>query len=700
MAEIVNLSIESNDNGQGLIFRDIVWLARTLPCGVLCSVDPGYRAVEALGHRAQTGELTPREAAIALLEMLGLKSAKVGDEPADLPCLALLPDESLAIVRARTAEGFWLIDRPEAAERRATLPKGSVFIGFEQSSAPEKPETAREVLWGIFSARKGWILQLFIAWTLASILLLGTSFYSMQVYDRVVGNGGIPTLVVLTIGVALAIMIEFLLKLVRHAISHGRLDRIEVDMASAVFARVLGTRLDALPPRLGGLAAQMRGYEVVKNFWTTAVNFWVCEFPFALFFLSFIYLLGGVVIALVPTAALGLALCSGFLFMRRISSSTKRERKVSQTRQGHLVEVLRSMELIKASAASWRVQGRWDALTREGIDEGAKTRSASETAAAIGALIQQISYVGLVATGACLAVARQEMTTGSIVACSILSGRIFAPIARLPALLVQWGHAREALETLGKLFACPGNHGDVGRPVLISDLEGRLDLRDIDFTYGPRSPRFQLESLSIAPGEKVAILGRIGTGKSTLLKMMAGLIRPGSGRVLVDGVDVFSIMSERRAELLGYLPQTPGLLQGTVRENLLMGRLAIDDDALVAACARTGLAKVLATRPEGLETPISEGGAGFSGGQTQLIALTRLLLVEPRVWLLDEPTASLDREGEREALLALRKAIKADDTLVLVTHKLPPLEMVERVVVIDGTRIVADGPRDRMVVRS
>ncbi len=241
------------------------------------------------------------------------------------------------------------------------------------------------------------------------------------------------------------------------------------------------------------------------------------------------------------------------------------------------------------------------------------------------------------------------------------------------------------------------DHGQIIRPLRISASAGSLELRDIVFAYGPHSPEISLTHLSIAAGEKVAILGRVGAGKSTVLKMIAGLIKPRSGQVLVDGLDIFSITPDRRAELIGYLGQNPGLIQGTVRENLLMGHAHIDDDALIAACKQTGLMEILMMRHQGFESPIHENGSGFSGGQRQLIALTRLLLVKPRVWLLDEPTAALDGLGEGRVLATLRQAIAEEDTLVLVTPKVPPLDLVDRVIVIDGSSILFDGSKERVL---
>ncbi len=677
-----------------------MWLAWVLPSCVSCPADPGRRVVAKLAARAETRASLPRDELIELVRLFGLEPGefKVGIETSSLPCIALLPSKGLGVVREHLESGVYLVETVEGLLRQPSFAAGTLFLSFESPEHPDSapPVTAKRVLYGIFFARKAWIVQLFIASALASFLLLSISFYTMQVYDRVVANGGIPTLIVLTVGVLFAIVVEYLLKLARMTISHAALSRIEIEMSTRVFGVMLGIRLEAFPALLGALSAQLRGFESVKAYLAARTTFFFCELPFCLFFLGVIYFVGGPLIMLVPTIGLCLALAAGLLFKRRIHRHARREQVSARTRQGHLIETLNNIELIKAHGAEWRMQGGWNALSRKTVYEGSKARAASEAAASLSGSIHQLGYISLVGLGAYFAVNNAAMTIGTIVACSILSGRVYAPIGKLPSLLVQWGHAAEALEALEKLFARYRSSGSP-RPLLVSRLAGSVALRDIAFAYEPKSPGIRLARLDIAAGEKVAILGRVGAGKSTLLKMIAGLIKPSEGQILIDGLDVFSLAPQRRAELIGYLGQTPSLIEGTLRENLLMGNAGLGDDELLQACKLSGLAPILATREQGLETAIHEGGKQFSGGETQLIALTRLFLNQPRVWLLDEPTTACDAPGERHVLAALKTAIGEKDTLVLVTHRVPPLDLVERIVVIDGRDILADGPKAQVL---
>jgi ATP-binding cassette subfamily C protein LapB len=292
-----------------------------------------------------------------------------------------------------------------------------------------------------------------------------------------------------------------------------------------------------------------------------------------------------------------------------------------------------------------------------------------------------------------------HLSMGGLVACSILSGRVLAPVGALPGLIVQWAHARSALDNLEKVFALQGDNHDVLRPLTPEKILGRFELNHLRFTYPGRPSTIVIEQLLIKAGEKVAIIGSIGAGKSTLLKLLAGLYAPQQGNVLLDGLDVQQIARNHLSQHLGYLGQEVRLMGGTLRENLLAGLPPVTDGQLIAACEESGLASVVAAHPKGLDLDIAEGGSGVSGGQKQLVALTRLLLSTPSVWLLDEPTTAMDDATEQRSLVALRRAMRPDATLILITHKPALLGLVERLIVLTPGGVVMDGPRDAVLAR-
>jgi ATP-binding cassette subfamily C protein LapB len=322
-------------------------------------------------------------------------------------------------------------------------------------------------------------------------------------------------------------------------------------------------------------------------------------------------------------------------------------------------------------------------------------RDISEHAQHLTALFQQCSYVLLVAFGALL-VSQGTLTMGGLVACSILAGRVLSPVAMIPAQLMQWAHTKAALHGLDRLWKLETDHQGE-EPVLLEKLRGHYRFDGVTFQYAGNQA-LSVPQLHIAPGEKVGILGPVGAGKTTLLRLLAGMYKPGEGRILLDDVDLARIAKPALAEHLGYVQQDGRLFAGSLRENLILGLIDPGDEAILDAARRTGLlASVIARHPKGLQQEIFEGGSGLSGGQRQLVNLTRAFLRQPRIWLLDEPTASMDRNLEAQVTDALRQALAPSTTLVLVTHKADMLELVERVIVVADHKIVLDGPKAQVL---
>jgi ATP-binding cassette subfamily C protein LapB len=323
-------------------------------------------------------------------------------------------------------------------------------------------------------------------------------------------------------------------------------------------------------------------------------------------------------------------------------------------------------------------------------------RSISEKSGYFAAVFQQASYVGLVAAGAYFA-AEGSLTMGSLIACSILSGRALAPIAQIPGLMTQWAHAKAALEGLEKVYALEVDNHGVDRPLLPENIRGHYVFERVRFAYPGAPQALSIANMQIHAGEKIGVVGPIGSGKSTLLRLLTGMYQANEGRILLDSLDIDQISRSVLADKIGYLQQEHRLFNGTLRQNLLIGIPDPGDQIIRDAAAKTGLLAAITNHPKGLELMISEGGKGLSGGQRQLVALTRLLLSNPSIWLLDEPTASMDEQTEHRCLNLLRETIKTEDTLVLVTHKPILLSMVNRLIVVKDHQIIIDGPRDDVI---
>lgn len=562
--------------------------------------------------------------------------------------------------------------------------------------------TAFALFKGALLARKGIFLQAALASLLANILALATALYSMQVYDRVIPTQGIATLIVITTGVLIAVVLELIVKMARSHVLETAVKGMDMELSHAIFLRLLKLRMDQFPASVGTLSAQLRSYESIRAFASSATLYFAVDAPFALLFLGVIVLIAGTKVTAVPAVFLVLALAIGFFYRSRIARHAQTGNIAANKKLGLLVETVESAESIKAAAAGGQQLDRWDDLNRQSVADEVQIRRYSEQAAYLAAFMQQVSYVFLVAVGAWIAATTTDLTMGGLIACAILSGRVLGPVGALPGLIVQWAHARAALDSLEKVFALQSDNHGVARPLQPEIIHGEYQVARLHFTYPGSHETIVIERLNIRAGEKVAILGAVGAGKSTLLKLLAGLYMPNQGRVLLDGLDIQQIARAHLSQHLGYLPQEIKLLSGTLRDNLqsgLGGERAISEQDLLNACRATGLITHVAANPKGLDLDIGEGGGGVSGGQKQLIALTRLLLARPDVWLLDEPTAAMDEVTEQRSLAALRRAIAASQTLILVTHKPVLITLVDRLIILAPSGIIMDGPRDAVLDR-
>ena len=686
---------------QELGLEHIDWLAEAL------TPHTGTRRRLAKRTRQKIGALLEKSddpracfvAVNALYKALQLEPARWRREliKDELPAVGLVPNEGVCVVFASNPNGGWLVEAADGRKRVDTWPEGSAFAAARIGEALDDAVTARRLFGDVFDSDRHWLVQTAFASTVGSILALATSLYSMQVYDRVISQGGIPTLVVLTIGVGISILLEFVIKIARSFIINDAVRDIDLNFANGVFERMLRVRLDQFPAHVGTLAAQVRGFEVIRGFKVAVTQYMVADAPFAALFLFVIFLLGGTSMALVPAVALVVAVAIGWSFKRAIRAHSAQETLVGNRRQGLLVEAIHGAETLRSTGGTWRMLGRWNDLSHRTVDETHQVKRLSDLSSFFSGAIQQISYVALVATGAWLATSGSKLTVGSIIACSIISGRVLTPINMLPGLMVQWGHAKVALENLEKLFALQCENHDVEVPLTPSRVSGNITISTVEFAYPGQPHPMELPALSVRAGERVAVVGAIGAGKSTLLKIVAGLCKPSRGSVLLDGIDLFQIAPERRCEIIGYLPQRSRLFSGTLRDNLLLGFSGVGDEKLLEVAEVTGLADLIRARPEGLDMPIPEGGEGLSGGQTQLVAITRLLLAEPNVWLLDEPTSSMDDASEARCIEAIKKNVSADQTLIVVTHKMRLLELVDRIVVLTPRGVALDGERDAVL---
>jgi ATP-binding cassette subfamily C protein LapB len=544
--------------------------------------------------------------------------------------------------------------------------------------------------------RKEVFVSTVVATVVVNLIALATSLYSMQVYDRVIPRSGFATLWVLTVGILFALLLDFGLRTTRALMIEREAARIDAEVSEYFFARAQSIRLDARPPGVGTMAGQLRGWEQVRSLLSSGFIFLLTDLPFAIFFIVVISWLGGV-IALVPLAFLPVALLFGLVFARLIRADTAKAQLSGNRKNGLLVESLDAAETVKANGGSRFMLERWIRQLGDIQLHEDPVKRWSSIATSLFSLLQQVAYVLLVAWGA-VRVAQGELTMGALIACTILAGRINGPlVAQLPGFLVQWGYARSSLKSLDDMLALPLDQPAGAASLRPDRVEPSVRLDNVRFTYPGSRSGIEIPALHIGAGERVAIIGGVGSGKSTLLRLMSGMFAPATGEVTLGGLDIAQVAPDILRRDLGYVPQDMRMLNGTLRENLLLGIGDRSDAAIMAVIEELGLAPMIAGHPRGLDLPIAEGGRGLSGGQRTLAHLARAFLADPDLLLLDEPTANLDEAAEARVLDGLKKRAAAGKTLVLVTHRMRLLSLSERVIVLQNGRVALDGETDKVM---
>jgi ATP-binding cassette, subfamily C, bacterial LapB len=654
--------------------------------------------------------LSPIQTLPLVCQRMGLSKPKLVKQPdrVHLPMLCHTPELGWGVVVDLNPLGLWVVMTPKGPQpvEDAYL-KNSVAIlrlgptvdlgfGFGFFGKKDDKLTFFSHVQDALHLYRHELIEACVASVFIGFLALATSLFSMQVYDRVIPTRSEYTLIILSLGVLLSILIELAMKYARSHIMDYVIVGLDNRLSREIFNRLLQLRVDQIPASVGSLAGQMRGYEQVRGFYTASTLFTLIDLPLAVIFIVVIMLVASPWVAVVPLIFGGIALFIGLSIRKKIMNQAKEGAAFSNMKTGLLVEAVEGIETIKAGSGGWKFLSRWIGVNGKAIESDLKMRGATESVGYLSATVQQISYAALVVAGS-LVVMQGHMTMGALIASSILSGRILAPIMAIPGLLVQHSHAQAALEGLEKLYTLKTDHHGIDCPLVPSQIHGHYVLSDIKFSYGDNPPALVVPKLEIQPQERIAILGPIGAGKSTLLRLFSGLYHPQEGRVLLDNLDLAHINRQVVSQYVGYLQQDHRLFQGTLRENLLIGMPDPGADALLDAMRRTGMDRFVASHPKGLDRAISEGGKGLSGGQKQLVAFTRLVLCSPSVMLLDEPTATMDDEQERRCLQVLAQEAQAGKSMVIVTHKPSVLPLVTRIIVIAGNSIVLDGSRDAVL---
>lgn len=582
----------------------------------------------------------------------------------------------------------WFIKPKVTADNRSDLPEYHL---------------PKSWFWKVIWRFKGYYYQVILATFIINFLALVSSLYVMNVYDRVIPNQAYETLWVLSIGVMLAILFEFLAKMIRGHLTDIAGKKADLIISSAIFRRMMALRLADRPASAGSYANNLREFESVREFMTSASLLVLVDLPFLLLFITVIFIVGGK-LAIVPAIIIPIVIIVGFVVQRPLSRYINESMKESSQRQGLAVEALEGIETLKTNNATGWAQQRWDAYTAKTSASSIKVKDTANFMINFSVAMQQLNTVFLVLFGTYLIHnenTAERITMGALIAAVILSGRALSPLAQVAGLATRFQQAKLALEGLNNIIERPIERVPERKYISPSNIQGNITFENTCFQYQEDGkPAVSNLNLQIRAGEKIGILGRIGSGKSTMLKLASGLYDGSTGNVMLDNIDMRQIDPNFLRSQILLLSQSPRLFLGTLRENMDLARSDgySSDQELLEALQRFGLDKIIRSHPKGLDMPLGEDGLGLSGGQKQIIALARMTLRNPRIVLLDEPTTGLDQATERMSLQAISQWAQ-DKTLLVVTHRPQVLQIVNRIIVMDEGKVVMDGPRDLVLQR-
>lgn len=700
-----------DDHSRDSLFWAVEWL---------CKHYNKVNSKEVLYAGLPRGDKLEPELALRMLEQVGISAGWIKRDLSQLssylfPVIVARNDGTYCIVTARTgqkANYLYQIVAPESGGTVTISAKELSASGYVMAASPTPkletrhddeilPESTRESHW-LFSTLWRYRHYFYSAATaalLANILTLATTFFTMNVYDRVIPTQAYVTLWSLAIGVLIAVIFEFISRQVRIYLIDIAGKKADLIVGAKLFRQVMAMRMESKPQSTGTFANQLRDFEAVRDFATSATLSTLSDLPFCILFMFIIYMIGGQ-LAIIPLLAVPIILLVSVVIQWPLSRyMAENIREISQ-KQGMLIESIEGMEALKATQGHGVMQKRWDDISALAAASSMKTRYLSALTSNFVTFMQQACTVAIVVFGVYL-IHAGELTMGAMIGVVILSGRSLAPLAAVVGLALRYQHAKTALKSLDQLMSLPKDRDPTFNYLPTPKFNGNLSLKKVSFAYpvpGMMVPPAVLDNINITikAGERVAIIGSIGSGKSTLLRVMARIYQQRSGQLSIDGVDATQVDPADWRAAVGYVGQDCRLFSGTLRFNVTIGNPGATTDEFLRVAQMTGLDRIAAKHPLGYDMPVGEMGNSLSGGQRQLVALARCLLLKPKVLLMDEPTSSMDVLTENKFIQQLQKAIEGQ-TLVIVTHRMSVLSIFDRLIVMDEGHVMTDGPKEQVI---
>ncbi len=621
-----------------------------------------------------------------------------------MPCLLSVGNNRFVLGHGLDADGrHVLVTNPDTGtpEQVATELLAAEYVGEVLRFSPklqalavrhvsERPK--RHWFWQHFAPLRGRVVDVVLSSAFANLLAVAVSLFAMQVYDRVIPNQNHATLWVLAGGAALALGLEFMLRIARSNLIDGAGREIEIAVNRDLYDRLINMRLDARPMPAGALVNTMREFASVKEFFAVSAVGVVTDLPFVLIFLLVIYAIAGPLVVIVAVGAVSMVI-AGLIFQYRIHALSRDMIGGATAALRLLTETTYGLETLRSHRFAPLFQRNWEEVTTLNAYQTSQHRRLSAGLSFLSGSVQMLTYIAAITGGVYLFFA-DALSVGGIIAVSILTSRTLAPIVQLSGVLSRWKNTTAALEGLEAIANAPQER-DYGRSYIRrATITGDLRLRDIRTAYpGVEDVQLVIPDLKLRPGSRVAVLGENGSGKSLFLRVMAGLFTPRQGTYLVDGLEAQQIDPDDLRRAIGYLPQEPRLFRGTLRENLLTGTHRYNDQRLFEALEFAGLGKLVSSSTRGLDLAIQDGGEGLSVGQRASVGLARLYLQDPAIVLMDEPTAAMDSSAEL-AFVQRCKTWLQGRSAIICTHRMAMMEMIDEVIVLSDGRMIAHGPKD------
>lgn len=630
---------------------------------------------------------------------------KLSDIPAEvMPAVAVMKNRGALVLLQRGEKGVLRVADPVTrAERAATareLEKEysgyAIFVRPDETAEGSDTPVSRHWLWSVARENAGVYIRVLVASFFINCFALASPVFIMNFYNRVLPNDAVETGWVLATGVTLVFVFDFIIRGLRAYFIDLAGRRSDVIVGQRLFDQVLDMRLGLRPGSTGVFANSMREFDSLREFFNSATMTALVDLPFAFVFFAAIWVMGGPEVTLALAALFVFAIVASFLIQLPVQRRVRQAMKTAEQKHGLLVETIANIETIRGVAGEGPLRAAYARYTGQAAAAGQVSRFYSGMSVHLSVFVQQFSAVVIVIIGMYL-VQDKQMSVGALIACVLLAGRAIAPVAQISGLVNRWHQAKSAYRTLDATMRIPVERPRDKKFLHRPLMRGNFSLQDVAFAY-PQTQRAVLHKINAAirEGEKVAIVGRIGSGKSTLIKLLVGFHEASAGTILADDTDLRQIDPADLRRNIAYMGQDTSLMSGTVRDNIVMGRPDATDAEVLKVAELAGAHEFIRHHPMGYDAPVGERGEGLSGGQRQSIALARTLLMDTPVLVLDEPTNAMDSASEERVLRNLEMYAR-DKTLILVTHKPALLRLVSRVIVMDNGTIAMDGPRDQVI---